>query len=324
MSFKTLACFCCLALPATFALAQESKQSSEDLTGTWHCIFESPFGLQTYHFHVAINDAGSATVKAEVDARDEERKVEFVDVKVDGNSIAFAEVRQFGEREFRIDYNGELKANGLAVARSFGQRSSQESLATREFPKPPPKAAPVVEVKIDRLIKDAFTKSFLVGMAGDLPSRYSKEELELASEHFAAITPENCMKPERVHPGEDRWNFERSDALVDWAQMNSMTAHGHTLVWHAQTPDWFFEGRDPETIKRRMKEHIETLARRYKGKLQSWDVVNEAINDGGDSDTAKTENLRNSDWLQTLGPEFLTLAFKFAREADPDAVLYYN
>jgi GH35 family endo-1,4-beta-xylanase len=73
-----------------------------------------------------------------------------------------------------------------------------------------------------------------------------------------------------------------------------------------------------------MKRHIETLVRRYKGKLQSWDVVNEAISDGGDAETAKTENLRNSNWLKALGPEFLTLAFKYAREADPDATLYYN
>ncbi len=166
--------------------------------------------------------------------------------------------------------------------------------------------------------------SFLVGMAGDLPTRYSNEELGLAAAHFSAITPENCMKPERVHPAEDRWNFERTDALVEWADENGMTIHGHTLVWHAQTPSWFFEGGDPETIKRRMRQHIEKLAGRYKGKLQSWDVVNEAINDGGDSETAKTENLRNSNWLQALGPEFLTLAFTFAREADPDAVLYYN
>lgn len=323
---KTLACFVCLALSATFTPAQEPKQNSDVLTGTWHCQFESRFGLQTYHFHIAIDDGGDATVKGEVDAGDEGRKVDFVDVKVDEDSISFAEVRQFGEREFRIEYSGELKERGLAVTRSFGERGGQDSLATRDLPKPPPKEdpAPVIDVKIDRLIKDAFKNSFLVGMAGDLPSRYSEEELGLAAEHFGAITPENCMKPERVHPGEDRWNFERTDALVQWAEQNDMTIHGHTLVWHAQTPDWFFDGRDPETIARRMKEHIETLAGRYKGKLQSWDVVNEAINDGGDSETAKTENLRNSNWLQTLGPEFLTMAFKFAREADPDAVLYYN
>lgn len=326
MSSKTLTCFCCLALSAAFALAQEPKQISEDLTGTWHCQFESPFGLQTYHFHLVVDDAGDATLKAEVDDRDEERKVEFVDVKVDGDSIEFAEVRQFGEREFRIEYSGKLEGDDLTITRSFGQRGGQDAVATRNLPKPPPKEdpAPVVDVKIDRLIKDAFEDSFLIGMAGDLPSRYSEEELKLAAEHFAAVTPENCMKPERVHPEEDRWNFEQTDALVQWAEKNDMTVHGHTLVWHAQTPNWFFEGRDPETVKRRMREHIETLAGRYKGKLQSWDVVNEAINDGGDAETSKTENLRNSIWLQTLGPEFLTLAFKFARQADPDAVLYYN
>lgn len=326
MSSKTLASFCCLALSTAFTLAQEAKQLSGDLAGTWHCQFETPLGLQTYHLHVAIKDAGNATVKGEVESRDEERKVEFVDVKVDGDSIAFAEVRQFGEREFRIEYKGELKGKGLVLTRSFGQSGNQEVLATRDLPEPPPKEdpAPIVNVHIDRIIKDAFKDTFLVGMAGDLPSRYSDEELELAAEHFAAVTPENCMKPERVHPAEDRWAFERSDALVDWAQANGMTAHGHTLVWHAQTPDWFFDGGDKDVIKQRMKGHIETLVGRYKGKLQSWDVVNEAINDGGDDVTATTENLRDSKWLQTLGPEFLTLAFQYAHATDPEAVLYYN
>ncbi len=85
-----------------------------------------------------------------------------------------------------------------------------------------------------------------------------------------------------------------------------------------------FEGGDAETIKQRLKQHIATTVGRYKGQLQSWDVVNEAINDGGDAETSKTEHLRNSKWLQSLGPQFLTLAFKYAREADPNAVLYYN
>jgi GH35 family endo-1,4-beta-xylanase len=73
-----------------------------------------------------------------------------------------------------------------------------------------------------------------------------------------------------------------------------------------------------------MKEHISTLVGRYKGKIRSWDVVNEAINDGGNARTAGTENLRISSWLQAMGPDFITLAFKFAHDADPDARLYYN
>lgn len=182
---------------------------------------------------------------------------------------------------------------------------------------------PVTETKIERVIKEVFKDSFWVGLAGDLPTRYSDEELSLAAEHFNAITPENCMKPERLHPAADRWDFERADALVQWAKENGLSIHGHTLVWHAQTPDWFFDG-DPEAVKQRMKEHIATTVGRYKDQLQSWDVVNEAINDGGNADTATTENLRNSKWLQLLGPDYITLAFKYAREADPDAVLYYN
>jgi GH35 family endo-1,4-beta-xylanase len=183
---------------------------------------------------------------------------------------------------------------------------------------------PQIGVKVDRVIKEAFKDSFLVGLAGDLPVRYSTEELQLATKHFGAVTPENCMKPERIHPGEDRWMFEQADGLVQWAGQNDMTTHGHTLVWHQQTPDWFFQGGDKDVVKQRMKDHIETLVGRYKGKLQSWDVVNEAINDGGDAQTAKTEHLRDSQWLQLLGPEFLTLAFQFAHAADPEAVLYYN
>ncbi|QDT02332.1 Endo-1,4-beta-xylanase [Rubripirellula lacrimiformis] len=96
-----------------------------------------------------------------------------------------------------------------------------------------------------------------------------------------------------------------------------MTAHCHTLVWHQQTPDRFFQGGDKEVIKQRMKNHIETLVGRYKGKLQSWGVVIEAINDGGDARSAKTENLLDSKWMQTLGPKFLTLAFYFSHATDP-------
>ena len=174
------------------------------------------------------------------------------------------------------------------------------------------------------IIKDACKDAFLIGMAGDLPGRYSEQEMSLAAEHFNAITPENCMKPERVHPDENVWRFERPDALVQWADDNNMVVHGHTLVWHAQTSDWFFRDGDKATVTQRMKDHIHTLVGRYKGKIQGWDVVNEAINDGGNAQTARTENLRNSSWFQALGPEFLTLAFKFAHEADPDAKLYYN
>jgi GH35 family endo-1,4-beta-xylanase/enterochelin esterase-like enzyme len=173
-------------------------------------------------------------------------------------------------------------------------------------------------------IKDVYKKHFLIGMAGDLPGNYSQEELGLVTGHFNIVTPENCMKPGRVHPAEDTWRFERPDALVKWCADNKIAVHGHTLVWHAQTGNWFFRDGDKEKVSQRLEDHISTLVGRYKGKIRGWDVVNEAISDGGDAETAKTENLRNSAWLRAVGPEFIPLAFEFAHKADPDAKLYYN
>jgi GH35 family endo-1,4-beta-xylanase len=173
-------------------------------------------------------------------------------------------------------------------------------------------------------IKDVYKKHFLIGTAGDLPGNYSREELALVTGHFNVVTPENCMKPGPVHPREDTWRFERPDALVKWCAANRIAVHGHTLVWHSQTNNWFFQGGDKEVITRRLKDHISKLVGRYKGKIRGWDVVNEAISDGGNAETAKTENLRKSVWLRALGPDFIPLAFKFAHEADPDARLYYN
>ena len=170
-------------------------------------------------------------------------------------------------------------------------------------------------------IKDAYKDHFLIGTAGDIPRNYSGQELGLVQDNFNVVTPENCMKPANIHPRADTWRFERADALVKWCEGKHIAVHGHTLVWHAQTNDWFFRDGDKAAVTRRLKDHIRMLVGRYKGKVRSWDVVNEAINDFGN---AQAENLRNSSWLQALGPEFLTLAFKFAHEADPDAKLYYN
>ena len=171
------------------------------------------------------------------------------------------------------------------------------------------------------IIKDVYRKYFLIGTAGDFPGNYSDAERTLAATHFNVLTPENCMKPALVHPQEDAWRFERTDALVKFAEERGLAVHGHTLVWHAQTSDWFFRGGDKAVVTERLRNHIHTLVSRYKGRIKGWDVVNEAISDRPD---AGTENLRNSQWRQTVGPEFLALAFKFAREADPKAKLYYN
>ena len=175
-------------------------------------------------------------------------------------------------------------------------------------------------------LKDAFAGKFLIGTSGDVPMGYSDAELASIKANYNVVTPENCMKPQSVHPSEDTFNWATPDAVVQWCQENNIRVWGHTLVWHAQTPAWFFQGTDGQPITRelameRLSNHIMAEVGRYKGRVFGWDVVNEAINDAGNGGT---ENLRNSNWYKAIGPDYLTLAFKWAHQADPQAQLYYN
>lgn len=175
-------------------------------------------------------------------------------------------------------------------------------------------------------LKDAYRNVFLIGTALDFrsPDEFNPAELALIKSQFNAMTPENSMKPGPVHPQENTWNWTQADALMQFCESNGIKPFGHTLVWHSQTAPWFFEGATREVALERLRQHVHTIVGRYKGKIAGWDVVNEAINDGGDDTTAATDNLRNSRWLQLIGPDYLLQAFRFAREADPAVALHYN
>jgi len=175
-------------------------------------------------------------------------------------------------------------------------------------------------------LKDVFAGRFLIGTAADLPRGYSEAELANVKLHYDIVTPENSMKPQPTHPSEGSYNFTTPDALVEWSKANGLKVWGHTLLWHSQTANWFFQGPDGQPASRelaleRLKKHIFDVAGHYKGKVIGWDVANESIADNGDW---TTENLRTFSWYKTVGPDVLTYAFKWAHEADPDAILYYN
>lgn len=166
---------------------------------------------------------------------------------------------------------------------------------------------------------------FVVGVAlgGNLPGDYSAAERKLIADQFGSITPENCMKMTHLQPKEGEFDFAQADALVAFAREHKMQVCGHTLVWakDERTPPWvFLDGDKPasrELVLERMRTHIRTVAGRYRGKVASWDVVNEVLEDGD-------VYLRDSKWQTLAGPGFVAEAFKVAREADPDALLLYN
>jgi len=172
-------------------------------------------------------------------------------------------------------------------------------------------------------LKEALADKFLIGTA--LNARqiagYHPEELAVVRENFNSIVAENCMKSERLVANQDVYDFTTSDKFVNFGIENNMVVHGHTLIWHSQTPKWFFKDSLDQEITReeliqRMKNHIHTVVTRYKGKIKTWDVVNEAVLDDG--------TLRKSKFYNILGEDFIKMAFEFAHEADPEAELYYN
>ncbi|PYS66863.1 MAG: 1,4-beta-xylanase [Acidobacteria bacterium] len=162
-------------------------------------------------------------------------------------------------------------------------------------------------------LKDVFKSDFLIGAALNR-RQFSEEDLRalpIIKSHFNSITPENQLKWINVHPRPDAYDFAGADRYVAFGEKYGMFMVGHTLVWHNQTPDWVFLDAKGNT-----KDHIQTVVGRYKGKIKGCDVVNEAINEDG--------TLRQSKWLKIIGEDYVAQAFKFAREADPQAELYYN
>ena len=172
-------------------------------------------------------------------------------------------------------------------------------------------------------LKDAFKNDFLIGVAINHSQFFETDQrgVPIIKAQFNSISPENILKWESVHPSPGRYDFSGADRYVEFGESNKMYIIGHTLVWHYQTPRWVFEGENGKPATRdellaRLRDHIFTVVGRYKGRIQGWDVVNEALNDNG--------TLRNSPWRGIIGDDYLEKAFQFAHEADPQAKLHYN
>jgi endo-1,4-beta-xylanase len=172
-------------------------------------------------------------------------------------------------------------------------------------------------------LKAAYQGLFPIGAALNLRQFEEKDPrgAAIVAAQFNTISPENVMKWEVIHPRVDSYNFGPADEYVAFGQKYKMFIVGHNLVWHSQVPRWVFQNEKGAPLSRealltRMKEHITTVVTRYKGKIGGWDVVNEALNEDG--------TLRQSQWLNIIGEDYLVKAFQYAHEADPHCELYYN
>ena len=184
-----------------------------------------------------------------------------------------------------------------------------------------PTTAPVTPVPPP--LRAAVGNAFLVGAALNARQFSGQDTLgaALVTTNFNTITPENVLKWEYVHPREGAYDFAAADQYVAFGEQHGMFIVGHTLVWHNQTPSWVFVDSAGNPLGRvalleRLRDHIQTVVGRYRGRVRGWDVVNEALNEDG--------SLRQTRWQQQIGDDYLEWAFRFAYQADPEAELYYN
>jgi len=162
----------------------------------------------------------------------------------------------------------------------------------------------------NRLIGAAVDAAALAG-AG---TQYS----ETLAREFDYVTPENATKWGPLAPTSSSYDWQGADAIVDFAEGHQEVVKGHTFVWHEQTPSWVSTSMSASELNAALKSHIETTLARYRGRMRAWDVVNEAV------DVNTASGYRESVFYQVLGPGYIADAFRWARAADPDVLLFYN
>jgi endo-1,4-beta-xylanase len=167
-------------------------------------------------------------------------------------------------------------------------------------------------------LKSAFKQDFFIGTALSADQINEKDSVvnNLIKSQFSAISPENNLKCEMIHPKWDMYTFDVADKYVAYGKKNDMFVVGHTLIWHEQLSPFVHAIKSKDSLSLFMENHINTVAGRYKGEIDGWDVVNEALNEDG--------TYRKSIFLDKLGEDYLVTAFKLAEKAAPGTELYYN
>lgn len=184
-------------------------------------------------------------------------------------------------------------------------------------PAPAPTPAPSPTPAEVPALKTHFSARFKIGMAAD-PAGYKNAVANpVILKHANSITAENCFKPSALAVSAGVYNWTTADELAAFAAANGMVVRGHTLCWHQQTPDWFFAGT-PAEVRARFETYIRDVVTHFKGKVTCWDVVNECTSDEAGSP------YRNSRWFQVLGADYIEIALRAARAADPDVKLFIN
>ncbi len=176
-------------------------------------------------------------------------------------------------------------------------------------------------------LRKAYQGQLRIGAAIDAGMVGDGASSEFLQRQFDVIVPENELKPLTLGLREGQYDFAAADAIIDWARKHRIKVRGNCLIWHEQEIPWMFtqDGQpvSRDLLIRRMRAYIHDVVRHFKGRIWAWDVVNEAFT-AGEPGAESTGGWRRSGWYDIIGPDYVRLAFQFAREADPGALLFYN
>src|SRR6266571_3927138 len=174
------------------------------------------------------------------------------------------------------------------------------------------------EVATTTLRSLAQARHFSIGTAVNVDAlQYEPQYSEILARDFNMVTPEVTMKFDATEPRRGVYTFSEADSIVAFARAHAMQVRGHNLAWYLALPAWLTTGKFTRNeLMTILHDHIFAEVAHYRGQVNIWDVVNEAVNDDG--------SLRNSIWLRGIGPDYLDLAFRWAHEANPQARLFYN
>jgi endo-1,4-beta-xylanase len=193
---------------------------------------------------------------------------------------------------------GQVVASGAGAGRAPDEAGRR--VATAPGPRPDPTARPLLGAAVswERLrVPGAYQRLFLA--------------------HFSGLTPETELKMDALAPFQGVVDFARPDALVRWARARGIRVHGHTLLWHRQEPRWVAEGVWTRAeLLGVLRWYVRTVVGHFRGRIPSWDVVNEPMAEDG--------SLRPTVWQRVIGDDYIAHALRYAREADPDARLMLN
>jgi endo-1,4-beta-xylanase len=173
-------------------------------------------------------------------------------------------------------------------------------------------------------LKDQFASHFMIGNIFnpiDVSSTVTNKKL---THHYNVLTAENNMKPGYLSPSQGSYSWTTADQMVNAARASGFKVVGHTLLWHSQNAGWMNNVTGSGALSA-MKSYVTDVVTHFKGKIYSWDVLNEVFPDSVSASSDWKTVMRNENpWFKAIGSDFVYEGFLAARLADPDAILYYN